>query len=65
MSEAIVLQVDGLALQRDSADGEFRIRDIEPTAHSVGTGDGAIFESLALRVAPLDGVAPTAAGQRG
>lgn len=29
MSEAIVLQVDGLALQRDSADGEFRIRDIE------------------------------------
>jgi|GEM_PF-3877653 len=29
ISDAIVLQVDGLALQRDPADGEFRIRDIE------------------------------------
>ncbi len=29
MSNAIVLQVDGLALQRDAVDGEFRIRDVE------------------------------------
>ncbi len=29
MSSSIVLQVDGLALERDGGDGEFRIRDVE------------------------------------
>lgn len=44
---------------------KIRIRDLAPTAGTMGTGDGAIYEGLALRVVVKPGVAKTARTEQG
>ena len=49
-SDSIVLQVDGLALQRDPTDGSFRIRDIE-LAERLGYDEPRAIRKLIERMA--------------
>lgn len=49
-SDSIVLQVDGLALQRDPSDGAFRIRDIE-LAERLGYDEPRAIRKLIERMA--------------
>lgn len=65
-SDSIVLQVDGLALQRDPTDGAFRIRDIE-LAERLGYDRPRNIRKLIVAMierGDLPGLAPRSTVQR-